>query len=173
MSEFTYVVIKHKLRNLNGLVAGVKFRDGYAVVKQNSKIYNTIKKMPLIKDTEDFPLIYLKNLKFITRALDVKLIYGRDVYNEYIKQILPIEQSEREQEEFKQHVEINKLCTYTTAQDKLCGMQAIPESIKGYCKRHILEDEEAVEKSGIKIPKMLTKQEKSEYREKVLYVLKK
>jgi hypothetical protein len=171
MEDFPYVVIKHTLRNINGLISGVKFRDGYAVVKKGSKIYNTIKKLPLIKNTQDYPLTHLKNLKFITRSLDIKLIYGKEIYNEYIKQITPIELEEKEAAVVEQHVAAAGLCAFKNQQGKLCDMVPTEESLKGYCKRHILEDELAVEKAGIRIPKIMTKSEKANFRERVLQAL--
>ena len=63
-----YVVIKHALKDMNGNLVGVKFRGGYAVVIKGGKAYKQLKMLPLVKGQPEFPLIFLRQLPFITRT---------------------------------------------------------------------------------------------------------
>ena len=74
-----YIVIKHQLRGINYRVKGVRFRDGYAVVEKGSKTHAELKKIPLLQNAEEFELLHLRKLRFITRTADVKAVYGTDV----------------------------------------------------------------------------------------------
>lgn len=171
-----YIVLKHTLRGANYSVNGVKFRNGYAVVEKNSKTYRDLKTIPVLRAAEEYPLIFLRKLPFITRPLDVKLVYGADVYSKYLKQ-LDIEigkekedkqiraEAEKIEQEIK-HVEEHKLCSHRTVRDELCKEPALDESPSGYCLRHIL-DEPKLQELGIEVPRFIVKKEKQSMREKV------
>jgi len=170
-----YVVIKHQLRDMNGNIAGVKFRSGYAVVEKDSKIYNTIKKLPLLKNQPELPLLHLKDLPFITRALDVKLVYGPDVYNKYmsvLNEYLEQKKVQDYQENEQKHIE-NNMCKHRSSNDALCYYEAIPLSPGGFCKKHILHDPIVEELLGQKIPKRLANDEKREWKDRALQALEK
>ena len=62
-----FVVIQHKIRDINGMINGVKFRGGYAVVEKDSKTYINLKKLPMLKNAPEYPLTHLSNLIFVTR----------------------------------------------------------------------------------------------------------
>lgn len=164
-----YIVIKHKLAGINGLLCGVKFRDGYGVVEKGSKVYLQLMTLPLIKGQPTYPLSHLKKLPFVTRAQDVQTIYGQDIYVQYKKQIEPIIEQEiiehKIQQEFK-HIEVEKRCSSTTSMDNLCRHEAWPSSKAGLCKLHILE-EPNLEAIGIRVPKRMTSSEKTQLRQKV------
>jgi uncharacterized protein (UPF0335 family) len=81
-----YIVIKHSLKGVNHIVNGVKFRDSYAVVEKDSKTYFNLKRVPNLKATKEFPLLYLLELPFITKISDIKTVYGQDVYRTFLKQ---------------------------------------------------------------------------------------
>jgi len=81
-----YIVIKHSLKGVNNIINGVKFRDGYAVVEKGSKTYFNLKKIPNLKFSKEFPLMYLLKLPFITKILDIKTVFGQDVYRTFLKQ---------------------------------------------------------------------------------------
>lgn len=170
-----YVVIKHTLKDMNGNVAGVKFRGGYAVVEVGSKAYTQLKKLPLIKNNEDLPLVFLRKLPFITRTSDVKLVYGQDVYAKYL-QVLHEELDKEVVEEAEKsdlaHVEVENRCAFTTPKGVLCSHEAMNGSPSKYCKLHLLEDPKLGE-LGIVVPARLTKKEKKEYREKIAGKLEK
>lgn len=171
-----YVVIKHALKDTNGNIAGVRFRGGYAVVEKNSKIYKAVKSLPLIKNQPELPLISLRNLPFITRTLDIKIIFGPDIYTKYLEELnkqLEIEEKEAQEIAAIEHVEKHKLCVFRTVKGDLCVMEALPLSPGGYCKRHILEDPKIGEATGLVIPKRLTNEEKKEWKEKALNRLEK
>jgi len=165
-----FIVIKHKLKGINYSLKGIKFRDSYAVIEKNSKLYFELKKMPMLKDMEEFPLLHLRKLKFITRTSDVQMIYGRDVYVKYINALqkaIEVEKVEQKQEEEKQHLEDNTKCKYRSENtDELCAMIALEQSPSGYCTRHILK-EPKLKELGIEVPRMIPKKEKAEWKEKV------
>lgn len=171
-----YVVIKHALKDTNGNIAGVRFRAGYAVVEKNSKAYKAVKCLPMIKNQPELPLISLRNLPFITRTLDIKLIFGADVYRKYITELdkeLEIEAEIAAEVAAVEHVEKHKLCVFKTIKGELCAMEALAVSPGGYCKRHILEDPKVSEASGLVIPKRLTNDEKKTWKDKVINRLEK
>lgn len=168
--DCNYIVIKHTIRGINYSIQGVKFRDGYAVVEANSKTYNELKKIPVLRNAEEFPLIHLRKLKFITRTLDVKTIYGQDVYRRYLavlQQELDKEKQEKVEVEEKIHIEESPKCTFRSEQtDQLCEHNALEKSPSKYCKRHILLDPKLSE-LGYEVPKFMTKKERSELRDKI------
>lgn len=170
-----YVVIKHALRDMNGNLVGVKFRGGYAVVAKGGKAYLQLKMLPLVKGQPEFPLIFLRNLPFITRTGDVKIIYGQDVYTQYLAQLhveIDKEVVVREEEAVVRHVEERNQCAYTTPKGVLCTHEIFKGSPGKYCKLHLLEDTQ-LESIGIVLPKRLTKEQKKEYKEKVISKLEK
>lgn len=174
-----YIVLKHTLRGVNYVMNGVKFRNGYAVVEKNSKVYNDLRKIPVLKAAQEYPLIFLNKLPFITRPLDVKLVYGADVYVQFLKQLdVEVEKNKKLQEEQVQkdkieqeikHVEEHKRCSYRTIssnEQDLCKEQALEQSPSGYCQRHILH-EPKLQELGIDVPRFIPKKDKTAMREKV------
>ena len=87
-----YVVMQHTLKGVNYVINGVKFRDSYAVVEKNSKVYQMLRKVPVLRGAKEFPLTHLRKLPFISRTLDVKTVYGQDVYMRF----LAAEETERQ-----------------------------------------------------------------------------
>jgi hypothetical protein len=169
-----YVLIKHPLPGVNYTVKGVKFRDGYAVVEKDSKIYFELKKMPLLKTCKEFDLLFLRKLKFISRTIDVKYIYGEDVYRFYLQKL---ETQLEKEDEIQLQVEEEKhlasdLCKHRTAQDSLCKWPALDVSPSGFCRQHILDDP-ALKDLGIIIPQFITKKEKADVKDKVIKQLTK
>jgi hypothetical protein len=173
-----YIVIKHTLRGVNYTINGVRFRDSYAVVEKDSKTYKNLKQIPVLKGVQEYPLIFLRKLKFVTRPIDVKNIYGADVYVQYLKELNTAITQEQEKQKIEKeinHVKQEKLCSYRTVLSggqELCKGQALEESPSGYCSRHILH-EPKLQELGIEIPKFIIKKEKGEWRNKVIKELAK
>ena len=169
-----YVVIKHKLKNIDYSINGIKFRGGYAVVEKDSKLYFTLKKISLLKGCEEYPLVHLRKLPFITRTSDVKMVYGQDVYAYYLKELeqeLHKEEVEAVVEAETKHVEEQSLCCYRGVTKALCANEAAEVSPSGYCLFHILKDPK-LEEFGLKVPP-LTKSEVKEFKKKVISKLTK
>lgn len=80
-----YIVMRHPLRGINNIINGVKFRDSYAVVEKGSKVYHYLKKIPVLRKAEEYPLTHLRYLHFVNRTSDVKMVYGEDVYSKFLK----------------------------------------------------------------------------------------
>lgn len=169
-----YVVIKHRLRDMNGNLCGVKFRGGYGVVEKGSKAYMQLRSLPLIKGQPEFPLLHLRKLPFVTRTQDIQVIYGRDIYYQYLHQLNAVVKEEQvvAKEEAKVVHVAAQGCAAKTATGELCKFEAIKGSPSGYCRKHILTDERLVE-VGIEVPKRLTSKEKGEWKDRIIEKLAK
>lgn len=169
-----YIVMKHTLPGVNYTIHGVKFRNGFAVVEKNSKVYYMLKKIPTLSKAKELPLIFLRKLPFITRPQDVLNVYGKDVYNKYIKLLEP--QLEQEKVELLEKVEEHRIecggCRYVKKSGEPCADKALPISPAGYCGNHLLEDP-TLPSLGLERPRFMSKEEKKAYREKVWKVLEK
>ena len=164
-----FIVLKHTLRGVNYVINGVKFRHGYAVVEKNSKTYRDLKRIPVLKAAAEHPLTFLRKLSFITRPLDVKIVYGAEVFAQYLKELdkeLNKEAVEKKVEQEIKHVVEEKLCSYKTVKNELCKEKCLEQSPSGYCMRHILEEPRLLE-LGIEVPKFIPKKEKWETKQKV------
>jgi len=165
-----YVVLRHSINRFDGHVNGIRFREGYCVVVKGSRPYNTLKKLPLIKSSEEYPLIHLRSLKCIMRDKDLETIFGKDVYLQYMKVKTPIIKAEEliyKEEVYKEHIE-NGRCSFIKLNGEPCGLEAYTHSISKMCKLHILEDKEIISKLGYKIPdRELTRDEQKKYRARI------
>ena len=170
-----YIVIRHKIRGFNGEVYHIKFRESYAIVNRNGKQHNYLRKINMLVKDFERPLEFLSKLKFINRARDVDLIYGKDVYRHYVDSITnkdkkdEIEAKVKEQEAHK--LDLSKCQYKIRSTGKLCKHDAIKVSPSSYCTHHILLDPE-LERLGIKIPGRLTKDQKTKEREALIKKLK-
>lgn len=171
-----YIVIKHRLNDINGIIGGVKFRAGYGVVEKNSKAYFTLKQLPLIKDSKEYPITHLKKLKFITRPQDIKMVYGQDVYHTYLKaieeQVVEIPIIIKETIEFIESMnsisaESGLQCSMIKPNGEQCKGHAEPLSPSSYCRLHLLKDPK-LGLYGIEIPTKIIKTEFKELNDKVL-----
>ena len=170
-----YIVLQHPLKGVNYTVMGVKFREGYAVVEKGSKTYNTLLKMPIFKGAKEYPLIYLRKLRFIIKASDVNLVYGKDVFNQYntlLQQELEKEQSEEQIRLELEHLDNGGCLFRVTSTNKTCAHQAVPNSPSQYCSMHVLLDPK-LESVGIIVPKFIARDEKDKIKNKVLKQLEK
>lgn len=178
-----YVLLRHTLRGVNYVINGVRFRDSYAVVQKDSKTYRNLKAIPVLKAAQEYPLIILRDLKFITRPQDVKTVYGADVYVQYLKELdkeIKKEVIEQKVELEIKHVELHKKCSHRvidtsgklSENNALCSMDALEHSPSGYCFRHIL-DEPMLNELGIDVPKFIPKKDKQDMKNKVSEQLKK
>jgi len=142
---------------------GVRFRGGWAVVDKGSKIYHNLTKLPMLKNPKEMPLSFLKQLPFITRAMDVKLIYGADVFAKYVTLSDKIEVEEavaKVTKAEKTHLENKAICCHRLDNGMLCKINVADEKVSSYCSHHILQDPK-LEEIGFEIPKvMLPKQRK-------------
>lgn len=82
-----YIVIQHTLKGVNYVINGVKFREGYAVVEKDSKVYNSLKKVSVLRASKEYPLTHLAKLPFITRTNDIQTVYGKDVFRRYLEEV--------------------------------------------------------------------------------------
>ena len=170
--ERDYIVLKHPTKGINTTVSGVKFRDSYAVVEKDSKVYYQLKRMPQLRASREFPLIFLEKLPFVITPIEVKYVYGADVYNHFM--IVRDEELKKRAEIQKEvseesHVEELKKCAYRTkVTGELCKYNALDESPSAFCMRHLLEDPEL----GIDIPQYMSKRDRKELAKRVFAKIK-
>ncbi len=184
-----YIVIKHRLNDINGLINGVKFRYGYGVVDKNSKAYFAIKQLPLIKGGQEFPITHLRKLKFITRSQDIQLVYGQDVYYNYLREVKKLQEEEIVEiskpskaevltnskpqvieetlDSSNSEAESGLQCTHILPNGNRCKGPAEKLSPSSYCKIHLLKDPK-LGLYGIEIPTKITKIENKELNARVI-----
>jgi hypothetical protein len=150
-----YTVIQHPLRDTSTKVCGVKFHCGYGVVQKESKAYKMLKSMPLFRNAKEFPLTLLKSLKFVTRSQDIALIYGKDIFITYQRELIEHNKKQEAQKFEETRSERNSdkssKCKYLLLHNDFCNNEKVFGS-NGYCRMHILEDRELIKEMGIEIP---------------------
>ena len=122
---------------------GVRFRNGWAVVERGSKIYHRLRMLPMLKSPKEQPLSFLKQLPFITRSMDVKLIYGADVYAKYVTLDLKEQKLAEETkivEEEKAHLDSETNCKFRLDTGSFCKHEVRNPEITSYCPTHITKD---------------------------------
>lgn len=170
-----YVVIKHGIPNVNSLVMGVKFRNSWAVVEKDSKIYHRLKMLPMLRNPQEQPLSFLKNLPFITRPMDVKLIYGADVYAKYIDCIVRKEAAAEEEQkelELKQHLEDPNSCKHIKDDGEYCKQYNHSPEVSSYCATHLLSDPR-LQEIDFRLPVAMDSKERKRIRKMAFNKLKK
>lgn len=164
-----YIVVRHRLKGTEGMIDGVRFRAGYGVVDRNSKNYKRLKSLPFLKDCLEFPLVHLRGLKFIINNRAVETIYGKDVYIHYERELEELQKAEKEkakeQAELK-HLEEQTLCKFRRDNGELCKNEVYENSPGGHCLQHLLKDP-MLEVLEIKVPRLLSKEEKKQWKDKV------
>jgi hypothetical protein len=172
--ERDYVVIRHGIPNVNSLVMGVRFRDSWAVVERGSKTYHRLRQLPMLKNPEERPLSFLKNLPFITRPMDVKLIYGADVYAKYVvfyqREVEKAEKIRQEQEEIL-HMQDETKCKLRLESGNFCKNEVQHPEVTSYCAIHILKDPR-LGSIDFKIPTAMTSKERKKLRKSAFNKLK-
>jgi hypothetical protein len=178
-----YIVMKHSIPGVNYRVSGVRFRAGYAVVEKGSKTYNSLKRMPQLANAPEYDLLYLKDLKFITRTSDIKMVYGADVYRRFLELLelsktIEYKKEKENLEQVKQEEEIVHLaeesikCHYRLSNGNLCKHDAEELSPSKYCIVHLLDDPKLAD-FGIKVPLVSPKHQKKALKKQVLTKIKK
>ena len=136
--EREYVVVKHQLRGINTELLGVTYRDGYGVVAKDSKEYYNLKRIKLAV-TAEYPLIFLKTLKCVINAAQVKTIWGKHIYSAYVNQI---KGALKIMEETQESILIEEIPTMQCEQNTAAGAQCKNDAIQNscFCKKHIAFD---------------------------------
>lgn len=176
-----FIVIRHKLRETDGLISGIKFRGGYGVVDKNSRYYHSLQKLPLLKNQPEYPLTHLSTLSFIPRSSEIKLVYGEEVYRHFLLAVKKEREAQEEivtkaaeavklvnQAERLEKVELVGRCEFIAKSDYQCKNEKHPKSLEGFCKNHILQDKTTAKSVGVKLPGMLTTSQKKELKKKIL-----
>lgn len=198
-----YIVLQHTLKGVNHTINGIKFRESYAVVEKNSKVYFNLKKVPVLRASKEYPLLHLKKLPFITRTADIRTVYGQDVYIKFLEaEQQAIEDAKQAKEQIREDAvqkreEVLEKVKEAEAEGNLELVEElkteIPE-IKHCCYRtkegllckdpaqdysisnychKHIFEEPILKELGLELPKFLTKKEIKIHREKVKTALKK
>lgn len=180
LDNYKYVLLKHRIRGFNGNVCGVKFRDGYCAIIENSKVHYMLRRTSALTKEEPMPLLFLKELKFINRLDDVKTIYGAEVFFHFMREYEAFRQGKLEKEakketenklqEEKEHLE-NLGCHYRLNTGLLCSREAEKYSPSKYCTYHLLLDPK-LDELGIKFPSFIARDEKKKVKNSVIRQLK-
>lgn len=130
-----YVIIRHKLGNLDDTIIGVRFRSGYAVVDKTSKVYKQLKKLPFLKNALEFPLLHLEKLSFIVNDRQVETVYGKDVYVNYIAaKREKVESAIAEAKAIEEAHIAAGYCKYQKEDGSYCKRTFLQDN--GYCTQH-------------------------------------
>ena len=149
-----YVVIRHTIPHMNATIMGVRFRDSWAVVEKNSKIYYKLQKLPMMKTFIEKPLDFLLKLPFINRSADIKLVYGADVYAKFMTFYNKKEEQDLiEEAEAAELAHINDptKCNHRKKDGELCRLEVQDIRVSDHCSLHILKDPDLL-KTGFKVP---------------------
>lgn len=141
--ERHYIVFQHTLKGVNHEVQGVKFRNGYAVVEKDSKTYFALKKIPVLKSAREYPLVHLRKLNFITRAQDIRQVYGQDVYVKFLSE----EKKMREAEELVQKLqkEADALAYQEAREKEVAEKLAAEKLVQDLQSQGLVEEAKAIE----------------------------
>jgi len=198
-----YIVLQHTLKGVNHTVNGIKFRDGYAVVEKDSKVYLNLKKIPVLRASKEYPLTHLKKLPFITRTSDIRTVYGQDVYVKFLEEAeleaarLEQEKEQKRIDELKAKADLEK----QLAEAQIANNETLIEEIKSnipiivkccyttqdgtLCKEDAVEhspsghcnqhllEDPRLAQYGFEVPKFMTKDERRAFRSKVKEGMKK
>ena len=141
---------------------GVRFRNGWAVVEKGSKTYHNLRKLPMLKTAREMPLSFLKQLPFITKPADVKMIFGADVYYKYVTadvKAVAVEKVEAGLVADVVHKENDDKCHHRTRDGHLCKFDVEDSKVTHYCRMHILNDIR-LKDLDFKIPVAMDKKER-------------
>ena len=152
-----FTVVKHSLRGFEGDVNGVTYRGGYAVVKKGSKEYKNLLKIRPKAITNEYPLTHLQKLNFIINEKQIEYVWGKAIYNSYMKMknyTPQVEAMHKAREEAPK-------CTHMKGDGNQCGNPKRSDS--DFCNAHVIFDpriKEIVEA----LPPMPKKQKKAKIR---------
>lgn len=153
LRNLEFIVVKHKLKGLETELLGIRYREGYAVVAKNTKVYQELKKIRNAIDAE-FPITHLSKLGCVINDKQIQYIWGKAVYDYYLKEKFKVETTD----EVTQRLIDAPECEHI----KEDGNKCLSKAIKGskYCIHHFRFDER-VKEDFEKMPKMPKKEKKA------------
>jgi hypothetical protein len=96
--EKEFIIIKHPLKiEGNIFIQGIRFCEGVAVVQKNSKMHSLCRTVPTLKKHRVLSLDWLG--KFGFGPHEIKIIYGNEVYNAYMR---ALEEKKKETQALKE-----------------------------------------------------------------------
>ena len=131
--DIEFIVIQHKIKGTNTEMLGIRYRDGYAVVAKNSKEHVRLRNVPRAICNE-YPITYLRQLKFITNTRDIGYIWGRAVQQYYLAKL---EAKILEPEEMVLFPE-KPHCKGFNKDNSACGNDKL--NCSDYCRKHLFLD---------------------------------
>lgn len=162
-----FIVVKHKLTKIETTVMGVRYREGYAVVEKDSKVYKSLKTMKMAIDKE-FPITYLDTLGCVVNDRQIQYIWGKEIYNYFLSQKL---NSESTQPEALREAQAKlPFCEHIKDDGVQCKSKAL--KVSDYCRSHLQSDERLVEDFAA-MPKYMEKADRKKYIDKLIKKLEK
>jgi len=162
-----FIVVKHKLPKIETTVMGVRYREGYAVVEKNSKVYKSLKTMKMAI-TKEFPITYLDTLGCVVNSRQIQYIWGKEIYNYFLTQKLNTES--KEPQALKEAREKIPYCEFTKPDGNQCKSKSL--KVSDYCKAHLKADERLAEDFA-NMPKYMEKADRKKYIDNLVQKLEK
>jgi hypothetical protein len=153
LRNLEFVVIKHKLKGLETELLGIRYREGYAVIAKNTKVYHELKKIRNAIDAE-FPITHLGKLACVINDKQIQYIWGKAVYDYYLKKKFEVQNTPEIVKKLAEAPECEHI--------KEDGQKCLSKAIKGasLCIHHIRFDER-VKDDFEKMPVMPKKEKKA------------
>ena len=132
-SNREYIVVKHQLPGINTEVLGVKYVDGFGVVARGSKEHLRLKQVRMAI-VDEFPITFLSKIKSVINKVQIKVLWGCDVYRCFLQHEA---KKEAQPAEFHAAVE-TPFCCAKKADGEQCKTSALRDF--KYCRSHIEQD---------------------------------
>lgn len=151
--DHEFIVVKHSLPGYEGEIHGVKYRQGYAVVIKNSRVYRDLKKIRPFAIKEEHDICKLADIKCVINERQIQYIWGKAVYD-YYKQV---KFKTDNPSDIRTIMENKESCAALTAKGTPCQNKVVDGST--YCIKHIQLDER-IKEDCEKMGKMPVKEKK-------------
>lgn len=132
-SNREYIVVKHQLTGINTDLLGIRYVDGFGVVAKNSKEHLRLKQIRLAV-VDEFPITYLTKVKSVINKVQIKSLWGSDVYRCFLQH----EAKKEAKPESLQGAVETAFCKGIKADGSSCGSASLRDF--DHCRAHIEED---------------------------------
>ena len=152
-SHREYIVVKHQL-GINTDILGIKYVDGFGVVAKGSKEHLKLKQIRMAV-VDEYPITFLSKLKAVINKVQIKVIWGSDVYRCFLQHEA---KKEDQPEPLKLAIE-TPFCIAHKADGSPCSSAALRDF--KHCRAHIEQDDKI--KPLIKDMKLMPVTEKRKF----------
>lgn len=153
-SNREYIVVKHQLTGITTDILGIRYMDGFGVVAKDSKEHKRLKQIRMAV-VDEYPITFLTKVKSVINKVQIKVIWGSDVYRCFLKHET---KKESKPEQLQKAVETPR-CLGTKSNGNQCSSMSLKDF--KYCRAHIEQDEKL--QPYIKDMKMMPVKEKRKF----------